>query len=66
MYASWLVKFANEQGGTDAGAIEYVYALMAKEAGAMMPEVHLFPVESGVGYFATKRFDRDGNERQRQ
>jgi len=62
-YAPWLVKFANTQDGTDAGAIEYVYALMAKEAGVAMPEVHLFPAKSGAGYFATKRFDRDGNKR---
>lgn len=62
-YAPWLVKFTNTQDGADAGAIEYVYALMAKEAGVMMPEVHLFPAASGAGYFATRRFDRDGNKR---
>ena len=62
-YAPWMVKFANTQDGADAGAIEYVYALMAKEAGVAMPEVHLFPAKSDAGYFATKRFDRDGNKR---
>lgn len=62
-YAPWMVKFANTQDGADAGAIEYVYALMAKEAGVAMPEVHLFPAKSGAGYFATKRFDRNGNKR---
>lgn len=59
----WLVKFANSQDGTDAGAIEYVYALMAKEAGIEMPEVHLFSSETSSGYFAIKRFDREGNKR---
>ncbi len=49
--------------GYDAGAIEYVYALMAKEAGVLMPEVHLFPSQKGAGYFAVKRFDRDGDKR---
>src|SRR5690606_956019 len=59
-FEHWLVKFPNSQDGHDAGAIEYVYALMAKKAGILMPEVHLFPSEKGSGYFAVKRFDRDG------
>jgi len=62
-FEPWLVKFSNSQDGQDAGAIEYVYALMAKEAGLLMPEVHLFPSQKGAGYFAVKRFDRDGNKR---
>jgi len=57
------VKFPNSQDGKDAGAIEYVYALMALEAGIKMPEVHLFPSQKSNGYFAVKRFDRDGNKR---
>jgi serine/threonine-protein kinase HipA len=59
----WLVKFSNSIDGQDAGAVEYVYALMAKEAGLITPEVHLFPSQKGAGYFAVKRFDRDGNKR---
>ncbi|MBN4082343.1 type II toxin-antitoxin system HipA family toxin [Mariprofundus ferrooxydans] len=62
-YTPWLVKFANSQDGLDAGAIEYVYALMAVEAGIHMPDVHLFPAQKGSGYFAIKRFDREGNKR---
>lgn len=62
-YASWLVKFPNSQDGLDSGAIEYVYALMAKEVGIVMPDVHLFPAQNGAGYFAIKRFDRDGDKR---
>ncbi len=62
-YAPWIVKFANNQDGNDAGAIEYVYALMAKEAGINMPDVHLFPAKHGAGYFAIRRFDRDGDKR---
>lgn len=62
-YAPWMVKFANSQDGLDAGAIEYVYALMAVDAGINMPDVHLFPAQKGGGYFAIKRFDRDGNKR---
>lgn len=62
-YTPWMVKFPNSQDGLDAGAIEYVYALMAKEAGINMPDVHLFPAQEGAGYFAIKRFDRDSNKR---
>ena len=62
-YEPWMVKFPNSQDGIDAGAIEYVYALMAKEAGIAMPDVHLFPAQRGAGYFAIKRFDRDGDKR---
>ena len=62
-YSPWMVKFSNAQDGPDAGAIEYVYALMAKEAGIAMPHVHLFTAQRGAGYFAIKRFDRDGNKR---
>ncbi len=62
-YTPWMVKFANSQDGLDAGAIEYVYALMAVDAGINMPDVHLFPAQKGAGYFAIKRFDREGNKR---
>lgn len=62
-YEPWLVKFANTNDGEDAGAIEYVYALMAKEAGINMPDIHLFPAKHGAGYFAIRRFDRDGQKR---
>lgn len=62
-YTPWIVKFSNAQDGNDAGAIEYVYALMARKAGIAMPEVHLFEAKKGAGYFAVKRFDRNGKER---
>ncbi len=62
-YTPWIVKFSSAQDGNDAGAIEYVYALMARKAGISMPEVHLFEAKKGAGYFAVKRFDRNGKER---
>jgi len=62
-YEHWMVKFANSTDGLDAGAIEFVYSLMAKEAGLEMTEAHLFPASKGAGYFATKRFDRNNNQR---
>ena len=61
-FEPWLVKFPNRADGPGAGAIEYVYALMARDAGLDMSEVHLFPAQEGAGYFATQRFDRRGGE----
>ncbi|MCB9983627.1 MAG: type II toxin-antitoxin system HipA family toxin [Rhodospirillales bacterium] len=57
-YEPWLVKFSNSQDGPDAGAIEYVYSLMAREAGLDIMATHLFSACKGSGYFATRRFDR--------
>lgn len=62
-YQPWLVKFPNANDGADAGAIEYVYALMATNAGLAMPDVHLFPSQVGSGYFSIQRFDRQDNKR---
>jgi len=62
-FEPWLVKFPNVSDGQDAGAIEYVYALMAVKAGLEMEPVHLFPGVSSAGYFATRRFDRNGRAR---
>lgn len=62
-FEAWLVKFANTQDGPDAGAIEFVYAQMAENAGIEMTDVHLFPAKNAAGYFATKRFDRIGPRR---
>lgn len=59
----WMVKFGNRSDGRDAGAIEYVYAVMAKQAGVEMMPVHLFEATKGAGYFATQRFDRNGSEK---
>lgn len=61
-YAPWLVKFPNTQDGRDAGAIEYVYSLMAREAGVLMSETRLFPAGNAAGYFAARRFDRAESE----
>ncbi|MBL4743044.1 MAG: type II toxin-antitoxin system HipA family toxin [Cycloclasticus sp.] len=62
-FQCWLVKFANTLDGNDAGAIEYVYSVMAKEAGLTMTQTHLFPSSQCAGYFSTQRFDRNGEQR---
>ena len=62
-YTHWLVKFSSSNDPKDSGAIEYAYSLMAKAAGIAMMPTHLFSAKKGRGYFAIKRFDRDGNLR---
>lgn len=62
-YEPWLVKFANSQDGLDAGAVEFVYSKMARQAGITIPDTHLFPAKHGAGYFSIKRFDQNEGER---
>lgn len=58
----WIIKFPSSTDTRDAGAIEYAYSLMAKDAGVEMPETHLFQAKKGR-YFGAKRFDRHGDQR---
>lgn len=63
-YEHWLIKFRNEDEHRDSGAIEQVYALMARKAGVEISESELFEVETAKGierFFATKRFDRESD-----
>lgn len=62
-FEAWLVKFPNSHDGKDAGAIEYVYAQMAKTAGVAMTDTRLITTPKGGAYFATQRFDRHGGTR---
>lgn len=62
-YEAWIVKFPNSHDGPNAGAVEYIYSLMAKQAGIAMPDGHLFKAQKGAGYFAVKRFDRQEKNR---
>lgn len=62
-FEHWLVKFPNTQDGVDAGAIEFVYGEMAKAAGIAVMDTQLFSAKRGAGFFATRRFDREGPKR---
>jgi len=61
----WLLKFDGVAGNKDKelddprgyGAIEYAYALMARDAGITISECRLLE-ENGRRHFMTKRFDR--------
>jgi len=67
-FSHWLIKLDgvtnNELGDPKHyGKIEYVYHLMAREAGIDMTECRLLE-ENGRAHFMTKRFDRaNGNEK---
>jgi serine/threonine-protein kinase HipA len=62
-FEHWIVKFSAKTDSPDAGAIEYAYSLMAREAGIYMPATRLFETAKGDRFFGVKRFDRDGNRR---
>jgi serine/threonine-protein kinase HipA len=61
-FSHWIVKFASSSDPKDIGAIEYVYALLAKDAGLEVSEIALLESKKGR-YFATKRFDRVDDDR---
>lgn len=62
-YSHWLIKFSNRNDRKDIGLHEYVYSLIAKNAGITMPETYLFPSKTSYGHFGVKRFDRIGNKK---
>lgn len=67
-FEHWLIKFSGVSGNKDKesedledfGVVEYVYYLMAKEAGIDMSECRLLD-DGRNKHFMTKRFDRDSN-----
>lgn len=62
-FEHWIVKFFAKMDGDDAGAAEYAYSLMARDAGVDMPPTRLFTTSEGDRFFGVKRFDRRGNRR---
>ncbi len=54
----WIVKFPTSIDGSDAGLLEYRYALAARDCGIEIPDIRLLPSKIGPGFFAIKRFDR--------
>ncbi len=59
----FIVKFSTLADFPDMGPVELAYARMAAAAGVRIPEVLLLPSLHGHGYFASARFDRDGDRR---
>lgn len=62
-YSPWLLKFWAGPEQRDAGAIEHVYARLARHAGLEVPETRLFVAADGRRFFGVRRFDRDGDAR---
>lgn len=59
-YTHWLVKFHAQNDSPYSGAVEKIYADMARLAGLNMPENCLIEVGENR-FFAVRRFDREGN-----
>ena len=65
-YSHWLAKFPVGQNPDQqaAGRLEYIYHVMARDAGIDMSPCRLYEAEQGRAYFLTQRFDRlAGNRR---
>jgi serine/threonine-protein kinase HipA len=66
-YDHWIVKFRAPDEPVETGAIEYAYYLMARDAGVEMADSKILnmtmPDGSREGFFATKRFDREGDKK---
>ena len=65
-YSHWIVKFATGRSAEQRaeGTIEYLYHVMAQDAGIEMMPCKLCPHGDGSAYFMTQRFDRlEGNRR---
>lgn len=64
-YAHWIVKFRALHEPAETGGIEFAYAEMARDAGVAMAESRILnmtmPDRTVENFFATKRFDRNGD-----
>lgn len=59
----WIVKFDSHFDILNSGKMEYDYYLCARECGINMMESKLFPSKTNLGYFGTKRFDRENGKK---
>ena len=59
-YRHYMIKFGALEDGPDIGAVEAAYALMARQAGIVVPHTRLFETSDGARYFGVERFDRNG------
>lgn len=62
-FEHWIIKFPSFHDPQDIANIEYAYYKMAQSAGIIMSECKLLESAKGLQVFATKRFDRIGNNR---
>ncbi len=62
-FEHWIIKFPNSGDPRDIANIEFAYSKMARNAKITMSECKLLKSAKGRDVFATKRFDRIGNDR---
>jgi serine/threonine-protein kinase HipA len=62
-YEHWIVKFRSREDFVDIGPVEAAYMEMAARAGLRLPASRLIPASGGPGFFAARRFDRNGGHR---
>lgn len=62
-FEHWIIKFPSSEDPKDIANIEYAYYKMAVAANIEMSECKLLESATGQYVFATKRFDRSGNDR---
>jgi serine/threonine-protein kinase HipA len=63
-FTAWLVKFPAREDDRHSASLEHAYFLMAKAAGLDVPRTQLLgKTKRNPGYFAIKRFDREGATR---
>ena len=63
-FTPYLVKFPSKSDGASAGPVELAYSLMASAAGLNVPAARLLGAQrKHPGFFALRRFDRDGGRR---
>ena len=63
MTNEWVIKFPASADMPDTGLMEKEYMDCAAACGIIVPETTLMPSKRCSGYFAVKRFDREGSVR---
>lgn len=59
----WIVKFPEKTDPTESGRIEYEYSKAAKHCNIHMTECELLPSKICSGFFKTRRFDRNHEDK---
>lgn len=62
-FTHWIVKFPAGEDMEDIGPVEAAYMEMARQAGLRVPDFKLIAASDGPGFFAARRFDREGAAR---
>jgi len=62
-FEAWLVKFPAREEHAEVCAIEMVYAACLHMCGIQTPDTQYFSLPNGLAAFASKRFDRQGDQR---